>query len=97
MSKVQEIDLHTRSFIRNTSGLNAEDLVQLSIERMHAALKKAIQNKQKQIKFIHGIGQGTLRARVYEELRICEAKGLIASFEPSFFNEGVVIVNISYA
>lgn len=96
MAQIQEVDLHTNAFMRNTSGLSAEDLVQHSLQRMRNALNNAINNGHKQIKFIHGRGKGALKERVYHELRVFESKGLIHSFEPSFFNEGVVIVHIRF-
>lgn len=96
MAHIQEVDLHTNAFMRNTSGLTTEDLVQSSLQRMRIFLERAIDGKQKQIRFIHGVGAGTLKDRVYHELRVYEQKGLIESFEPSFFNKGVVIVNIRF-
>ena len=96
MASISEIDLHLRAFMRNTSGLSGEDMVQLSLERMRAALDKAIAEGQQEIRFIHGHGTGTLRERVYHELRVYEQKGLIESFEPSFFNPGMVNVLIRY-
>lgn len=96
MARIQEIDLHLRAFMRNTSGLSGEDMVQLSIERMRKALDQAIRLGQQEIRFIHGHGTGALRDRVYHELRVYEQKGLITSFEPSFFNPGMVNVIIRY-
>lgn len=96
MASVQEVDLHLKAFMRNTSGLSNERMVQLSIERMRAALDKAIDQHQREIRFIHGHGTGTLRERVYHELRVYRQKGLIESFEPSFFNPGAVQVIIHY-
>ena len=96
MAPVQEVDLHLRAFMRNTSGLSGDDMVQLSIERMRASLDKAIEQGQQEIRFIHGHGTGVLRERVYHELRVYERRGLIASFEPSFFNPGMVNVVIKY-
>lgn len=96
MAPVQEVDLHLRAFMRNTSGLSGDDMVQLSIERMRASLDKAIEQGQQEIRFIHGHGTGVLRERVYHELRVYERRGLIASFEPSFFNPGMVNVVIRY-
>lgn len=90
----REVDLHIRAFLRNTSGLDAEDMVLHSLDRLHDELKRAVQDREKQIKFIHGKGKGSLRERVYQELRGYRDRGLIRNFEPSFFNEGVVVVDI---
>lgn len=96
MPSVPEIDLHLKAFMRNTSGLTNEDMVQLSLERMRAALDKAIAQGQREIRFIHGHGSGTLRDRVYHELRVYQQNGRIESFEPSFFNAAVVNVIIRF-
>ncbi|MFC3199854.1 Smr/MutS family protein [Parapedobacter deserti] len=96
MAPVQEVDLHLKAFMRNTSGLSGEDMMQLSIERMRAALDNAIKLGQREIRFIHGQGTGALRERVYHELRAYEKEGLIDSFEPSFFNAGAVNVIIRF-
>lgn len=93
---IEEVDLHIKSFMRNTAGLNAEDMVQLSLERMREALDQAIERGQQEIHFIHGVGTGSLKERVYFELRVYESKGKIASFEPSFFNPGVVKVIVFF-
>jgi len=97
MAPVQEVDLHLRAFMRNTSGLSGEDMVQLSIERMRTALDSAIARGQQEIRFIHGQGTGALRERVYQELRVYEREGLIESYEPAFFNRGMVNVIIRYS
>ena len=94
MPSIPEIDLHLNAFMRNTSGLSNEDMVQLSLERMRTALDKAIEQGQREIRFIHGHGSGTLRDRVYHELRVYQNDGLIESFEPSLFNAAVVNVII---
>lgn len=96
MAKVKEVDLHLETFIHKTSGLSNEDMVQLSLKRMRKALDSAIEKGHKEIRFVHGHGTGALRERVYFELRIYEKSGLIESFEPSFFNQAVVNVTISY-
>lgn len=96
MANVSEIDLHTAAFVRNVSGLDPEDMVQLSIARMRNTLEDAIKKGMKEIRFIHGVGSGALRDRVYHELRLYQKDGDIESFEPSFFNKGMVNVIISY-
>lgn len=96
MAKVKEVDLHLEAFIHDTSGLSSENMVQLSLERMRDALDNAIEKGYNEIRFIHGHGTGTLRDRVYFELRIYKKDGLIESFEPSFFNPAVVNVTIRY-
>ncbi len=96
MSGSHEVDLHLKAFMRNTSGLSPEQMLALSMERMRNELDKAIDRNQKEIRFIHGHGTGALRDRVYHELRVYQHEGLIASFEPSFFNPGVVVVIIRF-
>ena len=56
MASVQEVDLHLKAFMRNTTGLSNEQMVQLSIARMRTALDKAIEQCQREIRFIHGHG-----------------------------------------
>jgi len=63
---------------------------------MRTALDRAIEKGHQEIHFIHGHGTGALRERVYHELRVYRQNGLIESFEPSFFNAGVVKVIIRY-
>lgn len=96
MAPINEVDLHLQAFMRNTSGLSNEHMVQLSIERMRTALEQAIEKGHQEIRFIHGHGTGALRERVYHELRVYQQNGLIESFGPSFFNAGVVNVIIRY-
>lgn len=92
---IMEVDLHLRAFMRNTSGLSSEDMLELSIERMKEALGKAFSTNYKEIRFIHGQGKGLLKNRVYEELETYLKRGKIRSFEPSFFNEDIVVVTLA--
>lgn len=96
MAQPLEVDLHLDAFMPNTYGLTAEDMLRLSIQRMRQALDSAIRQGTKEIRFIHGHGKGTLKERVYHELRVYENQGKIAFFEPSFFNPAVVVVIIRY-
>ncbi len=96
MARVKEVDLHLQAFIRDTSGLSPENMVQLSLKRMREALDNAIEKGHKEIRFIHGHGTGALRERVYFELRAYKKAGLIESFEPLFSNPAVVNVIVSY-
>jgi len=92
MAMIEEIDLHLEAFHPNQYGLSNEEKVQLSLNRMIKHINLALDKGVSEIKFIHGKGTGVLKERVYQELRILEVKGIIDSFEPSFFNEGVVRV-----
>ncbi len=96
MAKPKEIDLHLHSFMRNTSGLSNEHMLKSSIDRMRSELEKAIENNEKELRFIHGRGNGTLKERVYNELGKYVREGDIISFEPSFFNPDIVVVFINY-
>ncbi|HEY9560559.1 MAG TPA: Smr/MutS family protein [Anseongella sp.] len=92
----REIDLHLQAFRRNTSGMSAEAMLKVSIERMRTTLDDAIDRGDREIRFIHGRGKGALRDRVYEELLKYMREGDIESFEPSFFNPDIVVVRIRY-
>lgn len=96
MAKPKEIDLHLRAFMRNTSGMSNEHMLQSSIDRMRTELEKAIDKGENEIRFIHGRGVGALKDRVYSVLDKYVKEGEIHSFEPSFFNPDIVIVNIKY-
>ncbi|MFC6102114.1 Smr/MutS family protein [Olivibacter domesticus] len=93
-NKTIEVDLHLGAFMRNTNGLSGEEMLAFSIERMKSVLEKAIADNCKEIRFIHGQGRGLLKNRVYEELQTYLNRGKIRRFEPSFFNEDIVVVSL---
>lgn len=94
MAKIREIDLHLDAFRRDTSGMSAEAMMKVSVDRMRAALEDAIDRGDREIRFIHGHGKGALRDRVYKELQTYVKTGEIQSYEPSFFNPDIVVVRI---
>lgn len=89
-----EVDLHTQAIIRNTAGFSAEEMIEESILKLRETLDAAIYHDYAEIRFIHGRGKGVLRERVYEELAYYKREGRIASYQPSFRNQDVVVVNL---
>lgn len=63
-----EVDLHIRELIESTVGLSNAEILEIQIGRFRSEMETAIGNRAKRIVFIHGIGQGTLKAEILKEL-----------------------------
>lgn len=64
-----EIDLHIGQLLDQTGGMAPADILQYQLEKFHAVLKEYGQTKGQQIVFIHGKGEGVLRAAIEKELK----------------------------
>ncbi|NOY96361.1 MAG: DUF2027 domain-containing protein [Chlorobi bacterium] len=64
-----EVDLHIHELLDNYSGLSNHEILDIQMDRFRSEMERAIKNKAKRIVFIHGIGQGTLKAEIIKELK----------------------------
>lgn len=61
---VMEIDLHIHHLVKSERGLDAHDMLNIQINEAQRKLEFAIQKKIQRLVFIHGIGNGRLRAEL---------------------------------
>ena len=63
-----EIDLHIHELLEDSRGLANHDMLEVQLGRFRNELDAAIQNGTRRIVFIHGIGNGTLKQELRQEL-----------------------------
>lgn len=63
------VDLHIEELIDNTLNLSAKDMLDKQMEHFHTIIAKYKDKEGKQIVFIHGKGEGVLRASIERELK----------------------------
>lgn len=74
-----EVDLHIHKLVKNHKGMSNFDMLNLQIDTAKRQLDFAISKRIQRVVFIHGVGQGVLKAeleylfRGYENIRISEA------------------------
>ncbi|MBN2274386.1 MAG: DUF2027 domain-containing protein [Bacteroidales bacterium] len=64
-----EVDLHIETLLEDHSQLSNGEILKIQMNRFRSALDEAISNKAKRIVFIHGVGNGTLKLELRNELR----------------------------
>ncbi len=75
-----EIDLHIEELINEPAGLSNGEIMQIQLNHFHKTLDKAMLSKAQSIVFIHGVGNGKLKAALREELRNLHIKYKDADF-----------------
>lgn len=68
-NNVIEVDLHIDQLIETTSGMNNADMLNYQMLKFHEVMKANIGKKGQKIVFIHGKGEGVLRAALEKELK----------------------------
>jgi hypothetical protein len=63
-----EIDLHIHELLEDTRGLSNHEILEVQLGRFRNELETAIANGTRRIVFIHGIGNGTLKQELRQEL-----------------------------
>lgn len=63
-----EVDLHVNELVDSTAGLSAADILNLQIDEFRKVMDANLKNKGQKIVFIHGKGEGVLRAAIMKEL-----------------------------
>lgn len=64
-----EVDLHINQLIDNTNGLSRADMLQLQLDTFEKTMTQNLKNKNQKIIFIHGKGEGILRAEIEKRLK----------------------------
>jgi hypothetical protein len=68
------VDLHIDQLLDSTSGMTSGEMLAYQIETFHAHMRKLQRNVGAKVIFIHGKGDGVLRAALLKELRRCYPK-----------------------
>ena len=69
-SDFMEVDLHVHELVDSEVGLDASAKLELQINHFERMLKNAERDRVRRIVFIHGVGQGVLRQKIREMLRM---------------------------
>ncbi len=78
------VDLHASELLETTAGLTPSDILNHQLETFRKTLNQYSKQKGKKIVFIHGKGEGVLRASIINELRY-KFKGY--SYQDASFRE----------
>ncbi len=62
--KPREIDLHIHELVEDESGLTDADKLELQMLHFRKKMNEAMQNNEKRIIFIHGVGNGRLKLEI---------------------------------
>ena len=60
-----EVDLHAHQLIKSTRGLSAFAILNLQLETAKRQLEFALEKRISNVIFIHGVGEGVLKAELY--------------------------------
>jgi len=64
-----EIDLHINQLVDTTAGMSNTDMLQIQLDKFHEVMQANARKKGQKIVFIHGKGEGVLRAAMEKELK----------------------------
>lgn len=67
--QVIEVDLHINQLLDNTNGLSNKDMLDCQLREFNRIMKENEAHKGQKIVFIHGKGEGVLRAEIIKELK----------------------------
>lgn len=66
---IVEVDLHAEVLLDSTRGLTPTDILMMQIKAFHDTMRQYAKDKGRRIVFIHGKGEGVLRATLLKELK----------------------------
>jgi len=95
-NNIIEVDLHINQLLETTSGMDNADMLNYQLTKFHEVMKVNSTKKGQKIVFIHGKGEGTLRAAIEKELKTTyknQCRFQDASFKEYGF--GATMVTIS--
>ena len=68
-AEVIEVDLHINELVDTTAGMENADMLNLQMDKFHAVINENKTRKGQKIVFIHGKGEGVLRAEIEKQLK----------------------------
>ena len=80
-----EVDLHINQLLETTTGLSNADMLNCQLSKFHEVMKANSTKKGWRIVFIHGKGEGVLRAAMEKELKTTYKK--LCRFQDASFHE----------
>lgn len=66
---IHEMDLHIEELIENPDKISAAEMLEIQLAAFRKALDRALISRNREITFIHGIGNGKLKAAIRKELK----------------------------
>ncbi len=93
--EVREIDLHIHELMDKHSNMSAKEILDYQMDCFRKEMKKAINDRVKNIVFIHGKGNGSLKAELRNELKLKYRKYQFqdASFQKYGFGATMVYIS----
>ncbi len=92
--EIIEVDLHIGELLDSTAGLSNYDMLKVQLDKFHEVMRTNLKHKGQKIVFIHGKGEGVLRAEIEKQLksryRHCEYQD--ASFQQYGFGATQVTI-----
>lgn len=67
--EIIEVDLHIQELLDSTAGLSNADILNYQLQKFNETMQEHLHEKRCRIVFIHGKGNGILRAAIEKELR----------------------------
>ena len=80
-----EVDLHINQLLETTTGMSHADILNCQLSKFHEVMKAHSTKKGQRIVFIHGKGEGVLRAAMEKELKTTYKK--LCRFQDASFHE----------
>lgn len=94
-SELREIDLHIHELLDAYEGMTAQEILDYQMDQFRREMERAMKEQVKKIVFIHGKGDGVLKAELRRELKHKYRKHQFqdASFQQYGFGATMVYIN----
>lgn len=64
-----EVDLHINQLVDSVVGMSNAEILEIQMKKFHETMTDAIMKRAAKVIFIHGIGNGTLKAQIRESIK----------------------------
>ncbi len=94
INKEKVVDLHIEKLTERPELLDSQEKLSLQLEKFEKEMDRALQDNIKTIKFIHGVGNGTLRQLIHKKLSQFEHLEYYKDADKERFGYGATIIEL---
>lgn len=89
------VDLHIQKLVTTITGMTPDEMLMIQLGEFNSKLDAALKHNMKRMIFVHGVGSGTLKQEIHEQLRAHERVSSFEMADSLDYGNGATVVHLT--